>query len=231
MSAAGPRGAWGRHAQLSSAASSSVCRWLRSGLCVRTFLGCVFVVLTKSAKSLSHVRLFATPWTGARQAPPSLGILQARVLEWVAMSSARGVFPTQGLNLGLLHCRRILHHLSQILWEVRTRTEFCLNPGSASQGVWPAHAGPDPGQDSSGDGPQCRGRRSSFRRLSPPPPLVPAPHLDCLSPRVGESFLLPSRVCLAEAPSAAIGWNSHPSPSVCGPALSTGLCLPCTPGD
>ena len=30
------------------------------------------------------------------------GILQARILEWVAMPSSRGVFPAQGLNLGLL---------------------------------------------------------------------------------------------------------------------------------
>ena len=34
---------------------------------------------------LSHVRLFATPWTVAYQAPLSTGILQARILEWVAM--------------------------------------------------------------------------------------------------------------------------------------------------
>ena len=31
------------------------------------------------------------------------GILQARILEWVAMSSSRGIFPTQGLNPYLLH--------------------------------------------------------------------------------------------------------------------------------
>ena len=31
----------------------------------------------------SHVRLFETPWTAAHQAPPSMGILQARILEWV----------------------------------------------------------------------------------------------------------------------------------------------------
>ena len=30
------------------------------------------------------------------------GILQARRLEWVAMPSSRGIFQTQGLNLGLL---------------------------------------------------------------------------------------------------------------------------------
>ena len=41
------------------------------------------------------------------------GILQARILEWVASHSfSRGIFPTQGLNLGLLHCRHILSHLS-----------------------------------------------------------------------------------------------------------------------
>ena len=40
-----------------------------------------------SAQSLSHVRLFATPWTAAYQAPPSIhGLSQARVLEWVAIS-------------------------------------------------------------------------------------------------------------------------------------------------
>ena len=41
------------------------------------------------AKSLSHVRLLATLWTAARQAPLSEGILQARILEWVALSSFR----------------------------------------------------------------------------------------------------------------------------------------------
>ena len=30
------------------------------------------------------------------------GILQARILEWVAMSSSRGIFSTQGLNPSLL---------------------------------------------------------------------------------------------------------------------------------
>ena len=41
-------------------------------------------------KWLSHVRLFATPWTVAHQAPLSMGILQARILEWVAMPSSKG---------------------------------------------------------------------------------------------------------------------------------------------
>ena len=41
------------------------------------------------AWSLSCVRLFVIPWTGARQAPLSMGILQAGILEWVAMLSSR----------------------------------------------------------------------------------------------------------------------------------------------
>ena len=32
----------------------------------------------------------ATPWTVARQAPLSMGILQTRILEWVAIPSSRG---------------------------------------------------------------------------------------------------------------------------------------------
>ena len=40
------------------------------------------------------------------------GILQARILEWVVISSSlhQGIFLTQGWNLHLLHCRQILCH-------------------------------------------------------------------------------------------------------------------------
>ena len=38
----------------------------------------------------SRVQRFATPRTEAHQAPLSMGILQARILEWVAMPSSRG---------------------------------------------------------------------------------------------------------------------------------------------
>ena len=40
------------------------------------------------------------------------GILQARILEWIAFPFFRGYFPTQGLNPGLPHCRWILYQLS-----------------------------------------------------------------------------------------------------------------------
>ena len=39
-------------------------------------------------------------------------VLQARILEWVAIPFSSRVFPTQGMNLGLLHCRQILYYLS-----------------------------------------------------------------------------------------------------------------------
>ena len=38
----------------------------------------------------SRVQLFTTLWTVACQAPLSMGILQAKILEWVAMPSSRG---------------------------------------------------------------------------------------------------------------------------------------------
>ena len=46
------------------------------------------------------------------------GILQAGIPEWVAMPFS--IFLTQGLNLGLLHCRQILYHLSHQGREYKT---------------------------------------------------------------------------------------------------------------
>ena len=39
---------------------------------------------------LEDIRLFATPWAVACQAPLSMGILQEKILEWVALPSSRG---------------------------------------------------------------------------------------------------------------------------------------------
>ena len=54
-------------------------------------------------KLLSHVCFFANPWTEAHQAPLSMGILQARILEWVAIPFSREFSQsrdhTQGLSL------------------------------------------------------------------------------------------------------------------------------------
>ena len=79
-----------------------------------------------SAKFLFHVfrdsivlwmcmlvtQLFLTPCNPMDCSPAGSsahGILQAIILEWVAIHSLlQGIFPTQGLNPGLLHCRYIL---------------------------------------------------------------------------------------------------------------------------
>ena len=48
---------------------------------------CIYVYMLSH---FSHVWLFVTPWTIIHQAPLSMGILQVRTLEWVAMPSSRG---------------------------------------------------------------------------------------------------------------------------------------------
>ena len=53
------------------------------------------------AKLLRHVWLFAIPWTVAPSGSSVHWILQARILEWVAMPSSGGIFLTQGSNMCL----------------------------------------------------------------------------------------------------------------------------------
>ena len=53
---------------------------------------------------LSRVQLFVTPCTAARQAGKKTGAGCHALIQ--------GIFPTQGSNPGLLHCRWILYHLS-----------------------------------------------------------------------------------------------------------------------
>ena len=70
------------------------------------------VILGSCAESLSHVRLFATPWAVAHQASLSMGILHTRIRSGLPSPRRSWIFPTQGSNSGLLHCRQILYHLS-----------------------------------------------------------------------------------------------------------------------
>ena len=51
--------------------------------------------MTFTCGVLSHVWLFATLWTVAHQIPLSREILQARILEWVAMPFSRGSSQTR----------------------------------------------------------------------------------------------------------------------------------------
>ena len=61
----------------------------------------------------SRVWLFATPWTVAHPAPLSMGILQARILEWVAYPPPGDLSnPEIKSKPSLPHCRQILYQLS-----------------------------------------------------------------------------------------------------------------------
>ena len=70
-------------------------------------------------QSLSCVRLSAMLWTISSQAPLSMGILQARILEWVAIF-LQGTFPTQGSNLYLLN------------WQIIYHGATCISPATAA---------------------------------------------------------------------------------------------------
>ena len=78
--------------------------------------------------------LFATPQTVTHQAPLSLEFSKQEY--WIGWSSpSPGIFPTQGSNPGLLHCRQILYYLiyQAILGLIqfeglnRTRSDFSLS--------------------------------------------------------------------------------------------------------
>ena len=65
-------------------------------------------------KSLSRVRLFATPWTVAYQAPLCTWDFPGNSTGMDCHCLLQGIFPTQGSNLGLPHCRQMLYRLSHL---------------------------------------------------------------------------------------------------------------------
>ena len=94
---------WGRLGKDAPRVSrrNQLCWHLDSGLLtsrtVREYISLVLATLCVCVRSLSHVRLSATPWTVAHQAPMSMGILQAGILDWVALSSSRDL-PNPGIK-------------------------------------------------------------------------------------------------------------------------------------
>ena len=64
---------------------------------------CVCCVFSRSVVSW----LFVTPWTVACQAPLSMGIPQARIMEWIAMPSSRGSSQPKRWNAGLPHSHSV----------------------------------------------------------------------------------------------------------------------------
>ena len=76
--------------------------------CVNQMGACMDVQLIQSCPTLCDPVNCSPPGSSVH------GILQARILEQVAMPSSRGIFPTQGLNPHLLHWRQILYPLSHL---------------------------------------------------------------------------------------------------------------------
>ena len=73
------------------------------------------------AQSLSCVWLFATTRVVARQASLSMGFSQARMLEWITISSSRGIFwPRDRTHVSSVPCigRQILYHWAT--WEAHS---------------------------------------------------------------------------------------------------------------
>ena len=76
-------------------------------------------------KSLSCVRLLATPWTVAYQAPPSM---ESRQEYWSGLPfPSPGDLSTQGLNPGLPHCGQTLHCLSHYVQVIPLTFYLCQN--------------------------------------------------------------------------------------------------------
>ena len=65
------------------------------------------------SKSVSCIQTLCNPLDCSPPGSSVHGILQARILEWMDCHSLlQRIFPVQGLNPGLLHCRLIPYHLS-----------------------------------------------------------------------------------------------------------------------
>ena len=105
--------------------------------------------LWSEVKSLSHARLYATPWTVAC-------IMLLRLWNFPGKSTGvgchfllQGIFPTQGSNPGLPHCRQTLYRLSY-LYMYESESEVaqlcptlcdpmdCSLPGSSVHGIFQA---------------------------------------------------------------------------------------------
>ena len=66
----------------------------------------------KERKSLSHARLFATPWILACTKLLLPWDFQGKSTGVGCHFLLQGIFPTEGLNPGLSHCRQTLYRLS-----------------------------------------------------------------------------------------------------------------------
>ena len=95
---------------------------------------CFIRVKKVKVKSLSLVQLFATPWTVAYQAPPSLGF-PGKSTEVGCHFLLQGLFPTQGSNLGLPHHEQTLYRLSQRIKQCSKQVRSRLTGKKSFSGI------------------------------------------------------------------------------------------------
>ena len=62
------------------------------------------------AQSIQLCLTFYCPMDCSLSASSVCGILQAGILDWIAMPTSKGIFATQGSNPSLLHGRQIVYH-------------------------------------------------------------------------------------------------------------------------
>ena len=73
------------------------------------------------SRSVSYIQTLCNPLDCSPPRSSVHGILQARILEWIAISFLQKSFLIQGSNPGHLHCRQILYCLSHqggpVIWD------------------------------------------------------------------------------------------------------------------
>ena len=87
------------------------------------------------AWTLSHIQLFEVPWTVVHQTPLSTGILQERILGWVAVPSSRRSSQTRDQTQVSRTAGRFF-----IVWATREAQEYW-----SGQPIRPPGEVPDPG--------------------------------------------------------------------------------------
>ena len=94
------------------------------------------ILIMRACQSLSHVRLFVTLWTQPTRllcpwnSPGKDSGVGIHSLLW-------GIFPTQGPNLGLLHCRQLLYHLSHQVSPILIIYSAHITYLVVSNSLWP----------------------------------------------------------------------------------------------